>query len=171
MPLSAGCATARDDVFFALRPRRGACVAASSWTCHGANALRKSGVIVANVDFIEFYQSLGVAPGCSVEELKRAYRRRVAELHPDRHTADTPAGAEHLQELTVAYTAATSFARRYGRLPGATHSGARITPLAQNQARGQASIARNEGVRRLVLTLVVLALIAWLVWANTAAQG
>ena len=81
-------------------------------------------------DFFLFYQQLGLRPDCSLPELKNAYRRRVAELHPDRQRpgrAD-PEAAAHLQELTAAYNAAASFQRRYGRLPGATHTSARPVP-------------------------------------------
>ena len=37
------------------------------------------------VDFHSLYSELRVQPDCSLDDFKRAYRRRVAELHPDRH--------------------------------------------------------------------------------------
>lgn len=73
-------------------------------------------------DFIALYEFLGVRPDCDVAELKVAYRRRVAELHPDRqpvHGSRRTIGAWGLPELTTAYNAAMAFQRRHGRLPGA----------------------------------------------------
>lgn len=60
-------------------------------------------------------------PDCGVDELKRAYRRRVSRLHPDRHGSGNPniKAAELLKELTAQYGSAMDFERRYGRLPGA----------------------------------------------------
>ena len=73
-------------------------------------------------DFLRLYQELGLVPGASLEELRRAYRRRVSELHPDRSgqscTASLPGAAERLQRITVLYGAATQFHRQHGRLPG-----------------------------------------------------
>lgn len=54
-------------------------------------------------------------------ELKQAYRRHVAALHPDRQQG-RPADARtasRLQRLNAQYGAAMEFHRRYGRLPGA----------------------------------------------------
>ncbi len=72
-------------------------------------------------DFSLLYFQLGLEPGCSLEDLKRAYRVRVAELHPDRHGNGTAAneGLEALTELTALYSKAIRFHRIHGRLPGA----------------------------------------------------
>ncbi len=71
-------------------------------------------------DFIAFYEQLGLRPGCTLEELKAAYRRRVSALHPDRpgDPASAEADAAQLRHLTAAYTAATRFQRLHGRMPG-----------------------------------------------------
>lgn len=74
-------------------------------------------------DFNQLYAQLRLRPDCTLDEFKRAYRRRVAELHPDRRpeeagqVADSQATA--LSELTSLYTTATRFHRAHGRLPGA----------------------------------------------------
>jgi hypothetical protein len=72
-------------------------------------------------DFLELYRRLGLNPGCELAELKQAYRRHVAALHPDRNQG-RPADARdaaRLQRLTAQYSAAMDFHRRHGRLPGA----------------------------------------------------
>jgi hypothetical protein len=69
-------------------------------------------------DFIAFYRELGIAPECTPEELKRAYRRRVSGLHPDR-VGDRGGGEEALKSLNLGYAAALEFHRTHGRFPGA----------------------------------------------------
>lgn len=72
-------------------------------------------------DFSLLYFQLGLEPGCSLEDLKRAYRVRVAELHPDRHGEGSATSEDHdaLTELTALYSKAIRFHRIHGRLPGA----------------------------------------------------
>lgn len=72
-------------------------------------------------DFLDLYARLRLEPGCTLAEFKQAYRRHVAQWHPDRRTgsrADALAAAR-LQRLTKQYGAAMEFHRRHGRLPGA----------------------------------------------------
>ena len=72
-------------------------------------------------DFLRLYQELGIAPGASIEEIKRAYRRRVSELHPDRpgmQLSGAEESAARLQRITAYYNAALQFHRQHGRLPG-----------------------------------------------------
>lgn len=77
-----------------------------------------------STDFLLLYQELGLRPGADIDDLKLAYRRRIAALHPDRQPAAgqrNPAIArERLQRLTRLYGAAMVFHRRHGRLPGAS---------------------------------------------------
>lgn len=83
------------------------------------------GAVVAHeTDFLDLYRRLGLNPGCGLDELKQAYRRHVAAMHPDRQ-AGRPADAHmasRLQRLNAQYGAAMDFHRRYGRLPGAPQS-------------------------------------------------
>src|SRR5690606_27338831 len=67
-------------------------------------------------DFIALYSELGIEPDCSVDELRMAYRRRVADLHPDRGGV---AGEDELKSLNLRYASALEFHRHYGRLPRA----------------------------------------------------
>lgn len=121
-------------------------------------------------DFLAFYEQLGLRPDCSADELRAAYRRRVAELHPDRRAGATPRDAAQLQELTATYAAASLFLRRHGRLPGAAHARLQELPRA---APGRAPYAgeptpRSSGLRPIALTLIALGTAVWLLWANSA---
>ena len=86
------------------------------------------------VDFFALYSELGVDPSCSPESFKRAYRRRVAELHPDR-CADDPASEDLLKTLNIGYAAALDFFRAHGRLPGSAPMPPDPRPQPQPQPR------------------------------------
>lgn len=122
-------------------------------------------------DFSRLYQQLGLVPGCSVHDLRMAYRRRVARLHPDRQHGDVSA----LQQLNILYGAALDFQRHMGRLPGApAHKPARDTHHAETDAAFQdtadpTQAAEPSGeaptrLRTLALLMLVL-LLAALLWA------
>jgi hypothetical protein len=70
------------------------------------------------IDFLALYRELGIDPACSPEAFKRAYRRRVSELHPDRGGEDA-SGEEALKSLNLGYAAALEFLQVHGRFPGA----------------------------------------------------
>ncbi len=79
-----------------------------------------------DTDFIGLYRELDIGADCDPEAFRLAYRRRVADLHPDR-TRD-PAAAEALKSLNLRYTAALAFAREHGRLPGSAPAASRPVP-------------------------------------------
>jgi hypothetical protein len=71
------------------------------------------------LDFLAFYELIGVQPDCKPEMLRSAYRHCVSELHPDRQREGSdPRAIDLLQEVNATYVAAMRFYRRYGRLPG-----------------------------------------------------
>ena len=142
-------------------------------------------IMSGDTDFLLLYEELGLLPGCSLEEFKRAYRRRISSLHPDRRSSELDDGApEAVRRLTTLYGAAIAFERRFGRLPGAEPAGARrssvATPSGGHPTVTLPSLRREPALpapepkslrKRVLLALLILLALAWALWgAGTIAQ-
>lgn len=68
------------------------------------------------IDFIVLYREPGIGPDCSMDSLRLACTRPVADLHSDR---GGESGEDALKSLSRRYAAALDFHRHHGRLPGA----------------------------------------------------
>src|SRR5687768_10373469 len=62
------------------------------------------------------YDTLGVPPAASADEIRRAYHRLARSLHPDRHVGSSPeraaTTARRMQEVNVAWTVLSNPASR-----------------------------------------------------------
>lgn len=122
-----------------------------------------------NPDYNHLYFELGLKPGCSIEELRHAYRRHVAGLHPDRGDPGRRRddGALPLSDLNALYGEAIRFQQRYGRLPGAPqpiHARASTSaPASADVEAGPGNTSSNPGPRLWLALLLVAAVVAGLV--------
>lgn len=55
-------------------------------------------------DFIDFYAVLGLESNASKSEIKRAYRKKAMEHHPDRNLENSELAHVKMKEIVVAYT-------------------------------------------------------------------
>jgi curved DNA-binding protein CbpA len=138
--------------------------------------------MAGDTDFLALYEELGLAPGISdLDALKHAYRRRVAQLHPDRHGPGGEDDYERLQRLNRLYGAAIAFEQRYGRLPAAAASSRRaetacadadaapVTPRngaghERRLQRVQPHAPPRRNRTRYYFALVILLALAFAIW-------
>ncbi|MET0813904.1 MAG: J domain-containing protein [Pseudoxanthomonas sp.] len=115
-----------------------------------------------DTDFVALYDELGLDAACSMADFKQAYRRRVAQLHPDH--PDNSSDISRLQRLNRLYAAAIEFQRTHGRLPGATRAspaGMRTEiPSAAHDAYAQDAppVSGSPPYRRYVLLVALIGL-------------
>ncbi|GAB3734328.1 hypothetical protein GCM10028862_17430 [Luteimonas pelagia] len=126
-------------------------------------------------DFSLLYADLGLPPDCSLEEFKRAYRRRVARLHPDRNGGATasPDSQAALRSLFAAHAAVNRFHRRHGRMPGGivgrdgVPGGSRVPPRSHLPA----VTAAGNPVRRAARSTLGLAIVFVVLLVLLASRG
>ena len=122
----------------------------------------------APTDFLRLYQELGIAPGANIEEIKRAYRRRVSELHPDRPdnvlAASTEDAAARLQQITAYYNAALQFHRQHGRLPGSIVRARSTAPPEGAPPPARSDAPPESGSRTRLYVFVAILIVAALAW-------
>ena len=118
-----------------------------------------------NPDYNHLYVELGLEPGCSIDELRHAYRRHVAGLHPDRGDPGRPRGdgTLPLSDLNALYGEAIRFQQRYGRLPGAAlpihvRASTSASPASADGTDGRGD-ASGDPARRLWLGLLLVAVV------------
>ncbi|RXR08280.1 J domain-containing protein [Pseudoxanthomonas composti] len=136
---------------------------------------------VLKLDFSQLYAQLDIEPGCSLDEFRRAYRRRIGTLHPDRSTL--PEEADLASELNMLYEHAIDFHKRFGRLPGAAPSPApavadgpalplqRVAPMESVRAAPVPALPEPQPpsrYRRTLWLLIVLAIIGSILWDSFA---
>ena len=104
----------------------------------------------------DYYQVLGIAPGASAEEIKRAYHRLAFQCHPDRNWENEEANGE-MERINEAYAVLSDpFQRReydlprgYGRVAPKFGKGAKVKVRADSPSayRGQAGVVDQEPSR------------------------
>lgn len=132
-------------------------------------------------DFSLLYSELNLPPDCSLEDFKCAYRRRIAELHPDRTGGDpsSPEAQAALPALFSTYVAVTRFHRRYGRMPGglvAVHGSRSVQAASRSSlpisvpAGDESERPARSTVRLVILFIALMVLLATWDWVMFRSQ-
>lgn len=105
------------------------------------------------MNFQRCYELIGLAPGCSWEELQTGYRRQVQKWHPDRYEQDQEQqqlASQRMLELNEAYAVLSEFQRQYGYLPAQPPTGEAAPPPETSRATAEAAPRRaRSSVRRI----------------------
>ncbi|PWH06875.1 molecular chaperone DnaJ [Brachybacterium endophyticum] len=77
----------------------------------------------------DFYAALGVSKDASAQEIKKAYRKKARDLHPDRHP-DDPKAEDRFKEVGEAYSVLSDDEQReqYDAIRAMGAGGARFAP-------------------------------------------
>lgn len=120
------------------------------------------------------YRLLGIRPGASAKEVRRAFHRQAKLYHPDRNLGDADA-EERFKEILSAYDMAMREVEQRARQssPSVDPLKAHRTPPHDIPAQRRARWLRSPAVRRLKLALLTVAfalfislLLLYYIWSN-----
>lgn len=130
--------------------------------------------------YIDCYKILNIEPGCSWDELRKAYKIQIQKWHPDRFPEQSPeklAADDKIKRITSANQQLVAYYRKHGRLPDPESENTpsalprpnRPTHYSSHSASAQASQI-NETIRSrpsLLPIVILIAIISFLVWHYT----
>jgi curved DNA-binding protein CbpA len=104
----------------------------------------------------DYYEVLGISPGASAEEIKRAYHRSAFQCHPDRNWEDEEAN-EEMERINEAYAVLSDPIKRreydlprgYGRMTAKFKRGSKVKIKADSPSayRGRTGVVDQEPSR------------------------
>ncbi len=90
------------------------------------------------------YQVLGVKPGASPDEIKKAYRQKAKECHPDLHP-DDPDATRKMNEVNEAYDMLMHPEKYQARQQASGYQQAQGNPYSQQQSDPYGAYRGNTG--------------------------